>query len=92
VRTSAILEDLSPAGACIQFECPIPVGCRIAIAHPKGELRGVVKYCVFRDIGYYAGLEFDESSMWSPERFLPEYRLDLEPLLAAAGAKKEEPS
>ncbi|MSV27739.1 MAG: hypothetical protein EXQ52_03215 [Bryobacterales bacterium] len=88
VRTSAILEDLSPSGACIQFECPIPVGCRIAIAHPNGELRGVVKYCTFWEIGYYVGLQFDEGCKWSPEDFQPEFSLDLEQLMSSSLAPK----
>ncbi len=88
VWSAAILEDLSPSGACIQFECHVPVGSRVAIAHPKGELRGVVKYCTFWEIGYYVGLQFDEGCEWSSEHFLPENRLDLEQLMGESAAGK----
>ncbi|MEO7652242.1 MAG: PilZ domain-containing protein [Bryobacteraceae bacterium] len=81
-KTTAILEDISSAGACLQLDSPVPVSTIIFIHHPKGKLQGIVKYCVYRDIGYFVGLQFDPESKWSPKQFQPEHMLDLPRLLA----------
>ena len=75
-KTVANLEDISLSGACLQLDVPIPLKTPIRIAHPKGELAGKVKYCVFRDIGYFLGIEFDEDSKWSQKHFKPQHMLD----------------
>ena len=81
-KCTAILEDISSAGACLQIEDPVPVNTAIRIHHPKGKLEGLVKYCVYREIGYFIGLEFEPDSKWSPRQFQPEHMLDLPRLLA----------
>lgn len=48
----------------------------IRITHAKGELAGIVKYCVFREIGYFLGIEFDSDSRWSAKQFKPQHLLD----------------
>lgn len=78
-RASALLEDISPSGACIQLDFAVPVGSSVAILHAKGELRGEVRYCRYLEIGYYAGLQFEAGRGWRREEFLPESGLDLEP-------------
>lgn len=70
------LEDISLSGACVQVEAPIPLGTQVRIAHAKGELVGLVKYCVFREIGYFLGIEFDADSRWSQKSFKPQHLLD----------------
>lgn len=75
-KSVANLEDISLTGACLQLDVPIPLKTPVRISHPKGELEGKVKYCVFRDIGYFLGIEFDEGSRWSLKHFKPQHLLD----------------
>src|SRR5271155_4098983 len=58
-RGVANLEDISLSGACLQVDRPVPLGTDFRITYPNGELLGKVKYCVFREIGYFLGIEFD---------------------------------
>lgn len=75
-RIVANLEDISLSGACIQLEKPIPLNTPVRLTYPGGELTGVIRYCVFRDIGYFLGLEFQTGSRWSQSRFRPQHMLD----------------
>lgn len=75
-RGVANLEDISLCGACLQVDRPIPLGTVFRISYPKGELSGKVKYCVFREIGYFLGVEFDPGSRWSQRHFRPQHLLD----------------
>jgi len=75
-KTHVNLEDISLSGACVQIDSPIPLGTAVRIAYEKGELSGFVKYCVFREIGYFLGIEFDAGSRWSQKHFKPQHLLD----------------
>jgi hypothetical protein len=75
-KTIVNLEDISLYGACLQVEAPIPLGTTVRIEHAKGELAGFVKYCVFREIGYFLGIEFDPGTRWSQKHFKPQHLLD----------------
>jgi hypothetical protein len=75
-RVVANLEDISLSGACIQLDKPIPLGSKVKLIYPKGELFGVVRYCVFREIGYFLGIEFDPECRWSMRHFRPQHMLD----------------
>ena len=70
------LEDISLSGACVQVDIPVPLGTVVRIEHDKGELVGFVKYCVFREIGYFLGIEFNPGSRWSQKHFRPQHLLD----------------
>jgi len=70
------LEDISLSGACIQLERPIPLGTKVRIMYPKGELFGIIRYCVFREIGYFLGVEFEPDCRWSLQQFKPQHMLD----------------
>ena len=87
-RGVANLEDISLSGACIQVERAMPLGADIRIAHPKGELAGKVKYCVFREIGYFLGVEFEPGTRWSPRSFRPQHLLDPRKMAARAASRK----
>jgi hypothetical protein len=90
-RASAVLEDISPSGACLQFEKSVPLETVLRVRHAKGELTGTVKYCLYRDIGYFVGVQFPRAHAWSREAFLPEHLLDLEKLVtrrAEAAARR----
>jgi hypothetical protein len=51
-------------------------GCAIRMAYPNGALTGVEKYCVFREIGYFLGLEFDPGNRCSLKSYRPQHLLD----------------
>ena len=75
-RSVANLEDISLSGACLQVDRPVPLGTPYRITYPKGVLVGKVKYCVFREIGYFLGIEFESGSRWSRSDFRPQHLLD----------------
>lgn len=75
-RGLAHLEDISLSGACLQVDYPVPLQAGLRITYPKGELVGVVRYCVFREIGYFLGIEFEPGSKWSLQHFKPQHMLD----------------
>jgi len=72
----ANLEDISLSGACLQMDLAIPQRTSLRITYPKGELAGRVCYCVFREIGYFVGVEFDPGCRWSQLSFEPLHLLD----------------
>ncbi len=75
-RGVANLEDISLSGACLQVERPVPLGTPSRMSYPNGELMGTVKYCVFREIGYFLGIEFEPGTRWSQRHFRPQHLLD----------------
>ncbi|MGD0616570.1 MAG: PilZ domain-containing protein [Bryobacteraceae bacterium] len=83
-RCIANLEDISLSGACLQLDRPIPLGSPMRITYPKGELIGAVRYCVFREIGYFLGVEFDDGCRWSQRQFRPQHLLDPRKLVMRA--------
>lgn len=81
-RGVANLEDISLSGACLQVDRPVPLGTVVHISYPSGELTGVVKYSVFRDIGYFLGIEFEAGVRWSQNSYRPQHLLDPRRLMA----------
>jgi hypothetical protein len=80
----ANLEDISLSGACLQVERPVPLGTVMLISYPNGELKGKVKYCVFREIGYFLGIEFEDGQRWSQRHYRPQHMLDPRRLVTRA--------
>jgi hypothetical protein len=80
-RANALLEDISPSGACLQLETPVPTGVNLRWGVSKQEFAGEVRYCLYREIGYFVGVEFDPRSKWSKKAFKPQHLLDLERLV-----------
>jgi hypothetical protein len=85
-RAVGLLEDISPSGACLQLESPLPLGAQVSWRSGKQEFTGYVRYCSYREIGYFVGIEFDLRSRWSQKVYRPQHLLDLRSLLT--GAKK----
>ena len=83
-EATANLEDISALGACLQLDVPIRRGIEVQIRYPKGELEGIVKYCVFREVGYFIGVNFQAGSKWSRKQFKPKHLLDLRRLAKGA--------
>lgn len=90
-QSTALLEDISRAGACLQTEMPIPTGVSLRMLCGAEHLEGTVRYCVYREIGYLVGVQFDAGSEWSRVEFEPEHLLDPEkltqPKVARAGKR-----
>ena len=80
-RATALLEDICTAGACLQLETPVPLGSEIRWESPRQEFKGCVRYCVYREIGYFVGVEFTPASQWSKRTYKPQHLLDLQELL-----------
>jgi hypothetical protein len=87
-RGVANLEDISVNGACLQMDTNVPKETIIRITHQKGELIGKVRYCEYREFGYFLGLEFEEGARWSMQEFRPQHLLDPRRLVER---KTEEP-
>ena len=83
-RATALLEDISSSGACLQMETSVPLGAEIRCGFPNREFSGRVRYCVYRQIGYFIGVQFEAGSKWSRKAFEPQHLLDLERLMANA--------
>ena len=75
-RRVANLEDISLSGICLHMEKPVPAGTQIVARYGNGELVGTVRYCVFREIGYFLGIQLAEESRWSTHHFRPEHLVD----------------
>lgn len=75
--TTALLEDISPLGFCLQLESKLPIGSAVLVNFNGVQTRAMVRYCCWREIGYFAGLTFAPGSRWSPERFTPKHLTNL---------------
>lgn len=75
-QSTANLEDISRSGLCLQVDVPIPVYTEVRISYPSGEYNGVVRYCQFKEIGHYVGVEFETGCKWSRAEFTPQHLLD----------------
>src|SRR5216683_2502381 len=89
-QSTAMLEDISPSGACLQFEVPVPLNTTLRIRYAKGRLEGHVRYCSYRDMSYWVGLEFAPEARWSEQSFRPKHLLDMQKLLARKPRKHPE--
>jgi hypothetical protein len=81
VRTiEALLEDISPLGACVQIEEQLPLNIEITLTAEGKNLSGLISYCVYRDYGYFVGIRFLRTH-WSSGVFLPRHLTDLQTLI-----------
>jgi hypothetical protein len=74
-RANAVLEDISPTGACVQVETIIPVNAELALRLGELGLPAIVKYCTLIDGSYFVGVEFSSEKGWSPEEYNPKHIL-----------------
>ncbi|HTQ53201.1 MAG TPA: hypothetical protein VMI94_02010 [Bryobacteraceae bacterium] len=86
-KSIALLEDISPSGMCLQFEIPLPLEAQVEVHCPGEKLAGVVRYCVYREIGYFVGIELAGSKRWSRQQYEPKHLLDLEELVMRSAHK-----
>jgi hypothetical protein len=88
-KAIANLEDISHYGACLQLDLSVPLQTTIQIGYPKGKLHGRVRYCVYREIGYFLGVEFDPGQKWSKSVFKPQHLFDPRQLVKSFAAQRE---
>ncbi|MBI3207947.1 MAG: PilZ domain-containing protein [Candidatus Solibacter usitatus] len=72
----AVLEDISPSGACIQIEAALPLDAAVRIRHADWKVEGVVRYCVHKEEGFFIGLRLDEGCKWNEQTFRPKHLLN----------------
>ncbi len=72
----AALEDISPGGACLQVEHPIPIDTPISILYPDGCYHGRIRYWFFQHTGYFVGVEFDPGYEWSKHQYMPSHFIE----------------
>ena len=88
----AILEEISPHGACLQFEEPIAVDASVRLLQTEaaegGELNGTVVQCLHQpDLGFFGEVRFAPGCTWSPRYYRPLHLFDpTERLVASATA------
>jgi hypothetical protein len=79
---TALLEDISASGACLQLETALAPGTEISWDCPNQHFGGRVRYCEYREIGYFVGVEFDQDSKWSKRVYHPRHLLNLKRLIS----------
>ncbi|MGD0578270.1 MAG: PilZ domain-containing protein [Bryobacteraceae bacterium] len=57
-ETVANLDNLSPGGACLRVDCPIPPGTRIAVGHLIGQVEAEIRHCSSSELGWVVGVQF----------------------------------
>ena len=75
-KAVANLEDISVSGACLQMDIALPPHTSLRITHATGGLAGRVRYCVYREIGYFLGIQFHADCKWSQQKFEPLHLFD----------------
>ena len=89
-QADALLENISPSGACLQFEVGVPLGVNLRFTCEEHEFTGEVRYCSYNEIGYFVGVELEPRSQWSRRMFKPRHLLDLQELVENAGKRRRE--
>jgi hypothetical protein len=82
-RAVANLEDISAMGACLQVETEIPLRTTVRMTLMKLQYVGEIRYCVFRDCGYFLGVEFEPGVKWNSRIYKPLHLFDPRRLLNA---------
>ena len=80
-KATGLLEDISTSGACLQMETAVPLEAEIHWESPQQAFIGRVRYCVYREIGYFVGVQFGPETKWSEKKYRPQHLLDLQQLI-----------
>lgn len=57
-ETVANLDNLSPGGACLFLDSPIPKGTRVAIGHLICQVEAEIRFCSPSELGWVVGAQF----------------------------------
>jgi hypothetical protein len=66
------------------LEAAVPLGVEMHWECETQKFVGRVRYCIYRDIGYFVGVEFNGATKWSEQVYKPRHLLDLKQLVANA--------
>ena len=72
----------------MQLDEQIAHGTEVLVSYPRGEFSAEVRYCVFREIGYFIGLAFRPGSKWSKDDYRPMHLLDPRTLMRNRRAQR----
>ncbi|MFN0104530.1 MAG: hypothetical protein ACKV2U_20885 [Bryobacteraceae bacterium] len=86
-RTVANLEDISAMGACLQVETEIPLRTSVQMTVMKNRYVGDIRYCVFREFGYFLGVQFQPGVKWNSRSFKPLHLFDPRTLMEICSGK-----
>jgi len=75
-KARVLLEDISELGLCLQTEDALPESSIVIVDLNGTQTRAMVRYCYWREIGYFAGLTFASGSRWSRSKFFPRHLTD----------------
>jgi hypothetical protein len=75
-KDAVVLENISASGACVQAESSVPENTSVRLVCGEAEFHGSVRFCYWRDDGYFIGIAFDADAKWSKAKFKPEHLLD----------------
>ena len=73
----AILGDISPSGACLEIDEPIPENTIVMLEFGGERCQAVVRYCKYDMVNYLLGVEFEEGYRWSSNRWEPKHLIQL---------------
>ena len=73
----AILGDISPSGACIEIDEPIPVNAVVELEFGHDRCLAVVQYCKYDKVSYVLGVQFKQGYQWSSSRWEPKHRIQV---------------
>jgi hypothetical protein len=90
-RRMANLEDISLTGLCLCVEAAVREGTAVRVHYGDGELVGVIRYCILRDIGFILGMEFSDGCRWSTKHFRPQHMIDPRQLVYEAMERHDAP-
>lgn len=69
----AILEDISPSGACLEIDEPISVDTLVSLEFTEDRCQARVKYCNYDKVNYLLGVQFENGYRWSRRKFKPQH-------------------
>jgi hypothetical protein len=69
----AILEDISPSGACLVIEQPIQPNTLVSLQFESDHCQARVKYCKPDNNNYLLGVQFEQGYRWSRRKFKPRH-------------------
>jgi hypothetical protein len=71
-----VLDNISASGACVEAEVSVREGTVVSMVCGKVEFHGYVRFCYWRDTGYFIGITFDANSKWSKAKYKPKHLFD----------------
>jgi len=85
----ALLEDISRSGLGLLLESQVSVGTQMHVQCQGGRMTGTVRYCQYREHCYFVGIELEQGTAWSCDRFKPKHLLDLQEFVIHAGSPRD---